>query len=65
VSGRDDYAHEGVTELESLPTFSHHFQRRDAAGRWSFEPSQMRGQVDVEIDTVISTVREYLQTHPA
>jgi hypothetical protein len=63
VFGWDDYAHEGVVELERLPTFPHHFQRRDADGRWLFEPSPMRGQVGVEIDVVITTVREYLQTH--
>jgi len=63
VLGWDDYAHEGVAELERLPTFPHHFQRRDAAGRWSFEPSPMRGRVGVEIDVVIATVRDYLQTH--
>ena len=68
VLGWDDYPHEGVAELEGLPTFPHHFQRRDAAGRWLFEPSQMRGQVGAEIDVVIATVREYLQTrlsHPS
>ena len=61
--GWDDYAHEGVVELERLPTFPHHFQRRDADGRWSFEPSPMRGQVGVEIDMVVAAVREFLQTH--
>ena len=44
VLGWDDYAHEGVVELERLPTFPHHFQRRDADGRWSFEPSPMRAR---------------------
>jgi hypothetical protein len=58
--GWDDYPHEGVTEIEQLGSYPHHFQYRAADGSWVFEASPMRGQVVEEMDVVIAVVRERL-----
>jgi hypothetical protein len=59
--GWDDYPHEGVTGIEQLGSYPHHFQYRAADGSWVFEASPMRGQVVEEMDVVIAVVRERLQ----
>ncbi|NBD34535.1 MAG: hypothetical protein GVY30_00885 [Chloroflexi bacterium] len=59
--GGDDYPHEGVTEIEQLEGYPHHFHRRDEDGDWIFESSPMRGDIVNEIDTVTVVVQEYLQ----
>ncbi len=59
--GWDDYPHECVAEIERLESYPHHFQRRGADGRWIFEASSMRGDIQQEMDTVIAFVKAYLQ----
>jgi hypothetical protein len=59
--GWDDYPHEGVTEIEQLSSYPHHFHQRAQDGTWVFESSPMRGDIANEIDTVIATVKDHLQ----
>lgn len=59
--GWDDYPHEGVEELQKLANHPHHFQRWGKDGRWIFEPSAMRGEIEWGIEIVIAAVRNYLQ----
>jgi hypothetical protein len=59
--GWDDYPHEGVGELQDLESYPHHFQRRSEDGSWIFEESPMRGEIQVEVDTVIAGLRTHLQ----
>jgi len=58
--GWDDYPHEGGPEMKALPSHPHHFQRRTANGRWLFEPSPMRGDVEKEMDIVVNVLQAYL-----
>ena len=58
--GWDDYPHEGVTEIEHLESYPHHFHRRARNGNWIFETSPMRGNIENEIDTIITTIENYL-----
>lgn len=60
--GWDDYPHEGVAAIEQLESYPHHFQRRAEDGSWVFEASSFRGNVESEIDTLITVVRRYLQS---
>ncbi len=60
VFGWDDYPHEGVTVLEQLESYPHHFQRRTDDGSWVFESSPMRGNVEDELDIIIAAVQAYL-----
>lgn len=60
VFGWDDYPHEGVPEIEALESYPHHFQRRDETGAWIFEESPAQGEIQAEVDLVISMVRTYL-----
>lgn len=60
IFGWDDYPHEGVEEIRRLKSYPHHFQRRKRE-RWVFEESQMRGNVEKEIDTIIKAVSKYLK----
>ena len=62
--GWDDYPHEGVMEIRQLESYPHHFQRRAEEGRWVFEASPMRGDIEHEIDMVIATVKAYLWDDP-
>jgi len=59
--GWDDYPHEGVAELQDLESYPHHFQRRAEDGRWIFEASPMRGDIQDEVDAIITALRERLQ----
>jgi hypothetical protein len=59
--GWDDYPHEGVVEIERLKSYPHHFQRRAESGSWTFEASPMQGDIEHEIDIVITVLRGYLQ----
>lgn len=61
VFGRDDYPHEGIKEIKSMKSYPRHFQRRREGG-WIFEESEMRGDVEAEIETVIAQVKAYLKT---
>jgi len=60
--GWDDYPHEGVSEIEQLLSYPHHFHRRDEDGRWIFEVSPMRGNLTDDIDVILAVVKNYLQT---
>ena len=51
---------EGVKEIESLKSYPHHFQRRREDGKWLFEESEMRGDVEREVEAVIAEIRAYL-----
>jgi hypothetical protein len=62
VLGWDDYPHEGVTEIEALDRYPHHFHRRAENGRWIFEASSMRGDLAHDIDVILAVVRDYLQS---
>jgi len=59
--GWDDYPHEEVTQIRQLQSYPHHFQRRGEGGRWLFESSPMRGDIEHEIDVVIVVVKTYLK----
>jgi len=61
VFGWDDYPHEGVSELQELESYPHHFQRRAEDGGWIFEASAMRGDIQDEIDAVIAALRDHLR----
>jgi len=61
VFGWDDYPHEGIKGIKSMKSYPHHFQRRREGG-WIFEESEMRGDVEAEIETVIAQVKAYLKT---
>lgn len=50
---------EGITEIEVLKSYPHHFQRR-REGDWMFEESKMRGNIETEIEAVIMEVKSYL-----
>ena len=63
ILGWDDYPHENVQSIRQLRSFPHHFQYRDAMGAWVFEESPMRGRIEREMDIVIETVREHMQTN--
>jgi len=59
IFGWDDYPHEGTLEIEALKSYPHHFQRR-REGEWIFEESEMRGNIETEIEAVIMEVKSYL-----
>jgi hypothetical protein len=59
--GWDDYPHEVAPVIQQLDSYPHHFQRRAADGSWIFEASPMRGDIELEIDTVIARVKTYLR----
>jgi len=59
--GWDDYPHEGVKELRQLASHPHHFQRGAKDGSWIFEVSPMRGEIEREIELVITAIRDHLQ----
>jgi hypothetical protein len=61
IFGWDDYPHEGVEEMKKLKSYPHHFQSRKD-GKWTFEESPMRGDLLNDIEVVIKTVSEYLQS---
>ncbi len=60
VFGWDDYPHESVPAIRQLRSHPHHFQRRSVTGEWLFEESNMRGDVEREINVVAGTVQRYL-----
>ena len=60
VFGWDDYPHENVPEIKRMKSYPHHFQRR-SQGRWIFEESSMRGDVEREMDFVIKAVKDHLR----
>jgi len=59
VFGWEDYPHKGIKEIKALKGYPHHFQRRQE-GDWMFEESQMRGDIETEIEAVIVEVKNYL-----
>ncbi len=59
--GWDDYPHEGVLVIRQLESYPHHFQKRAEDGGWIFEVSPMRGDIDRDVDAVVTVVRAYLQ----
>lgn len=59
IFGWDDFPHIGIAELEKLATHPHHFQKREG-GRWIFEESLMRGDIENEVDRVIEYIKFYL-----
>ncbi|MCP4164664.1 MAG: hypothetical protein GY759_02075 [Chloroflexi bacterium] len=59
--GWDDYPHEGAEQLRQLASHPHHFQRRAKDGSWIFEDSPMRGEIEQEIELVISAIKDHLQ----
>lgn len=61
VFGWDDYPHEGVEALQRLASYPHHFQCRDVDGNWIFEESEMRGQVEAEMERVVKQIQAYLK----
>lgn len=58
--GWDDYPHETVPEIQQLTSHPHHFQKRAEDGRWIFDPSPMRGEIEKDIDQVIAAVKSFL-----
>jgi hypothetical protein len=60
ILGWDDYPHEGVEAIEKLPSYPHHFQRRASTGEWIFEVSEMRGDIEQEMDPIVDTLRKHL-----
>lgn len=60
VFGWDDYPHEGIAEIEALESYPHHFQRRSEDGRWIYEASPMRGEIEREPAMVLEAIRTYL-----
>ncbi|MBI3360716.1 MAG: hypothetical protein HY023_06360 [Chloroflexi bacterium] len=58
--GWDDFTHPGDPDLSHLSSHPHHFQERTADGKWRFMPSEFRGNIEVEIETVIDRVRQFL-----
>jgi len=61
IFGWDDYPHEGVGEMKKLKSYPHHFQSRKD-DKWIFEESPMRGDIMKDIEVVIKTISEYLQS---
>lgn len=61
ILGWDDYPHENVERIKQLASFPHHFHLRDETGAWIFAESTMRGHVELEMDTVIKTLKRYLK----
>jgi intein-encoded DNA endonuclease-like protein len=59
VFGWDDYPHGGVKGIEGLKSYPHHFQRRREDGKWLFEGSEMRGDVEREVEAVIVDVTAF------
>jgi hypothetical protein len=60
VFGWDDYQHDNIEAIRQLESYPHHFQRWAEDGHWLFESSPMRGNIEQEIDIVITTVKTYL-----
>jgi len=58
--GWDDYPHESSPEIQRLDSYPHHFQKRGEDGKWIFDTSPMRGDIENEIDHVIAAVKFYL-----
>jgi len=52
--------HEGIESIRQLRSYPHHFQRRDEQGRWIFEESAMRGDVERDIEQVLEVLRAFL-----
>ena len=61
IFGWDDYPHEGVEEMKKFKSYPHHFQSRKD-DKWTFEESPMRGDIMKDIEVVIKTIAEYLQS---
>ncbi len=58
--GWDDYPHETVPEIQQLTNHPHHFHKRAEDGRWIFDSSLMRGDIEKDIDQVIAAVKSFL-----
>ena len=61
IFGWDDYPHEGVEAMKKHKSYPHHFQSRKN-DEWAFEESPMRGDIMKDIEVVIKTISEYLQS---
>lgn len=59
--GWDDYPHEGVSEIEQLASYPHHFHRRAEDGSWIFEAASTRGDLAHDLDEVIDVVADHRQ----
>jgi hypothetical protein len=60
ILGWDDYPHEGVKAIRQLRSHPHHFQRRTPDGQWLFGESEMRGDIEREIELVLEVIRRHL-----
>jgi hypothetical protein len=60
ILGWDDYPHEGAEAIRQMRSYPHHFQRRVPDGHWLFEESEMRGDIEQEIELVLEVIRRYL-----
>ena len=60
ILGWDDYPHEGIEAIRQMRSYPHHFQRRTPDGQWLFEESEMRGDIEREIELVLEVIRKYL-----
>lgn len=62
VFGWDDYPHENVNEIKELESYPHHFQKRKKGQKgWTWQESQMRGELPEELDVVIDEIKSYLK----
>ena len=60
VLGWDDYPHPGMSDLSRLPTHPHHFQERMPDGQWRFAASTFRGDIEKEVEAVLTHLRQHL-----
>ncbi len=60
ILGWDDYPHEGIEAIRRMRSYPHHFQRRAPDGQWLFEESEMRGDIEREIELVLEVIRRHL-----
>ena len=60
VFGWDDYPHEGVKEIENLRSYPHHFQIRKKDGTWLFKESNIRGNIEIEVDIIVRMIKKYM-----
>ena len=58
--GWDDFPHPGNPVLTNIPSYPHHFQRRQPDGHWDFSASIFSGHIEAEIPLVLDYLREYL-----
>ena len=59
--GWDDFPHENIPRLKALKSYPHHFQKRDSQGIWLFKNSTFRGNIEIEMESVIAYIKSYLK----